>query len=43
MPCGVKYLGDDYKTIVFGFPFYPIKNNEAEEAIRKILNDLGEL
>ena len=40
---GSKYLGQDFKTVVFGYPFYHMKTAEAIEAARKILTDLGEL
>jgi len=40
---GMKYLGDDFKVVVFGFPFFYIKNDEAIAAARAILTDFGEL
>ncbi len=42
-PVGMKYLGTDYKLVVLGFPFYTIKTDEATEAAKTILKDLGEL
>ena len=41
--CGVKYLGTDFKTVVFGFPLYHMVAAEAQAAAQKILQDLGEL
>ncbi len=40
---GVKYLGADFKTVTFGFPFYHMLLTDAVEATRKILQDFGEL
>jgi len=40
---GVKYLGSDYKVVVFGFPLYHMKADEAQAAAQKILQDLGEI
>jgi len=40
---GMKYLGDDFKVVVFGFPFFYVKNDEALAAARVILTDLGEI
>ncbi len=40
---GMKYLGTDYKVVVFGFPLYHMKADEAQTAARKILQDLGEI
>lgn len=40
---GMKYLGTDYKVVVFGFPMYHMKADEAQAAAQKILQDLGEL
>jgi len=39
--CGMRYLGSDWKVVVFGFPFYFMKNDEAIEAARKVFQDLG--
>lgn len=40
---GAKYIGDDFKTVIFGFPFYFINNDEAISAATKILQDFGEI
>jgi hypothetical protein len=40
---GVKYLGTDFKVVVFGFPFYHMKLDEAKAVATKILQDLGEI
>ncbi|MFQ6114264.1 MAG: hypothetical protein ACE5NG_09270 [bacterium] len=40
---GMKYLGNDFKVVVFGFPFYHMKIDEAIEAARKILTDFNEI
>ena len=40
---GMKYLGNDFKVVVFGFPFYPMKTVESTEAARMILKDFGEI
>ncbi|MGH7495901.1 MAG: hypothetical protein ACREOO_26390 [bacterium] len=40
---GMKYLGNDFKVAVFGFPFYHMSDTEAIEAARKLLRDFGEI
>jgi hypothetical protein len=41
--CGVRYLGSDYKTAIFGFPLYFMNKEQARSAINKVLADFGEL
>lgn len=40
---GMKYLGTDFRVVVFGFPLYHLKAAEAQAATQKILQDLGEI
>jgi len=40
---GAKYLGTDFKVVIFGFPLYHMMAAEAIEATRKILQDFGEI
>jgi hypothetical protein len=39
-PCGIRYLGEDYKVVFFGFPLYFMKEDEATLVAHKVLSDL---
>jgi hypothetical protein len=41
--CGVRYLGNDYKTVFFGFPLYYMDENEARAVAQTVMSDFGEL
>jgi hypothetical protein len=40
--CGVRYLGEDFKTVFLGFPLYYMDLEQARLLAHKVLNDLGE-
>jgi hypothetical protein len=40
-PLGIRYIGPTYSTIMFGIPLYFVKQDQATEAIRKGMTDLG--
>lgn len=40
---GVKYIGTNFRTAVFGFPLYHLNTSDAEATTRKILSDFGEI
>ena len=42
-PCAVRYLGNDYKTVFFGFPMYFMDQDDARLAALKVMNDFGEV
>jgi len=42
-PVGWRYLGSDFKVVVFDFPLYFMRENEARAAVTRALLDLGEL
>ncbi|MBN1543652.1 hypothetical protein JW992_16030, partial [candidate division KSB1 bacterium] len=42
-PVAAKVLTDTFNTVIMGFPFYFIGNDEALEAARKIFTDFGVL
>ncbi len=41
--CGVRYLGADYKTVFFGFPFYFMEQDQARAVAQKVMSDFGEV
>jgi hypothetical protein len=41
VPMGIRYIGSTYRTVWFGIPLYFVKQDQAREAIRKAMNDLG--
>ncbi|UCG92214.1 MAG: T9SS type A sorting domain-containing protein, partial [candidate division WOR-3 bacterium] len=41
--CGVRYLGNDFKTVFFGFPLYFMDEDQARAAAQKVMFDFGEL
>lgn len=42
LPCAVRYLGSDCKTVLFGFPLYYMNEFQAREAAIKVMTDFGE-
>jgi hypothetical protein len=40
-PVGVRYIGSTYSAVWYGLPLYYVKKDQATEAIRKGLMDLG--
>ena len=42
-PVGWRYLGSDFKVVVFDFPLYYMKQSEGRAALRQALMDLGEV
>jgi hypothetical protein len=40
--CGVRYLGEDFKTVFLGFPLYYMDREQARMLAHKVLNDFGE-
>jgi hypothetical protein len=41
--CGLRYLGNDFKTILFGFPLYFMDETQARTAAQKVMDDFGEI
>ena len=41
--CGSRYLGNDYKTVFFGFPLYFMDQDQARLAAQQVMNDFGEV
>ncbi|MGB7055858.1 MAG: M20/M25/M40 family metallo-hydrolase [bacterium] len=41
--CGSRYLGNDYKTVFFGFPLYFMDQDGARLAAQQVMADLGEV
>ncbi|UCG92670.1 MAG: T9SS type A sorting domain-containing protein, partial [candidate division WOR-3 bacterium] len=41
--CGVRYLGNDFKTVFFGFPLYFMDQDQARAAAQQVMFDFGEL
>jgi hypothetical protein len=42
-PCAVRYLGNDFKTVFFGFPIYFMDQDDARLAALKVMGDFGEV
>ena len=42
-PVGMRYLGSDYKLVIFDFPLYYMKQPDAKSIMQKALFDLGEV
>lgn len=42
-PCGLRYLGADYRLVLLGFPLYYLQAGSAAALAQKILNDFGEI
>jgi hypothetical protein len=40
--CGVRYLGEGFKTVFLGFPLYYMDREQARLLAHKVLNDFGE-
>jgi hypothetical protein len=40
--CGVRYLGEDFKTVFLGFPLYYMDREQARMLVHRVLNDFGE-
>jgi hypothetical protein len=40
--CGVRYLGEDFKTMFLGSPLYYMDREQARLLAHKVLNDFGE-
>ena len=41
--CGIRYLGNDYKVVFFGFPLYFMDQNDARLAAQQVMSDFGEV
>lgn len=41
--CGVRYLGQDYKTAFFGFPLYYMDQDQARTVAQEVMSDFGEV
>ncbi len=42
LPCGVRYLGPIYKTVISGFPLYFMDRDQARTAAQQVMADFGE-
>jgi hypothetical protein len=42
LPCGVRYLGPTYKTVLFGFPLLFMERDQARAAAVQVMSDFGE-
>jgi len=42
-PCAMRYLGNDFKTVFFGFPIYFMDQDDARLAAQKVMSDFGEV
>jgi hypothetical protein len=40
--CGIRYLGDDFNTVFFGFPLFYMDHTQAQTVARMVLQDFGE-
>lgn len=40
--CAVRYRGDDFSTVFFGFPLYYMDHAQAKTVTRMVLQDFGE-
>jgi hypothetical protein len=40
-PMGIRYIGPTYRTVWFGIPLFYVKRDQATQAIRKGMQDLG--
>jgi len=40
--CAVRYLGPNYKSMVFGFPLYFMDRDQARAAVQQVMADFGE-
>lgn len=41
--CGIRYLGQDHKCVLFGFPFYYMDQIQGRLVARKVMDDFGEV
>ena len=41
--CGIRYLGNDFKVVFFGFPLYFMDQDQARLAAQKVMSDFGEV
>ena len=41
--CGLRYLGGDYKVVLFGFPLYFMDQDDARLVARQVMSDFGEV
>jgi hypothetical protein len=41
--CGIRYLGNDFKVVFFGFPLYFMDQDQARLAAQQVMNDFGEV
>ncbi|KPK73005.1 hypothetical protein AMJ87_03220 [candidate division WOR_3 bacterium SM23_60] len=41
--CAVRYLGNDFNTVFFGFPLYYMDQDQARIVAQKVMSDFGEL
>ena len=39
--CGVRYLGDDYKTCYLGYPLYYMERDQVKTLIERVLDDFN--
>ena len=42
LPCGVRYLGNDFKTVITGFPLYYMNRDQARAMAQRVMADFGE-
>lgn len=40
---GLRYLGEDYRLVIFDFPLFYIQREAAEQAMAQAMDDLGEI
>ncbi len=40
--CGIRYLGNDFKVVYFGFPLYFMDQDDARLAAQQVMVDFGE-
>jgi hypothetical protein len=41
--CGIRYLGNDFKVVFFGFPLYFMDQDQARLAAQQVMSDFGEV
>ncbi|MDZ7267062.1 MAG: hypothetical protein ONB48_05165 [candidate division KSB1 bacterium] len=40
---GVKHVGTNFRTVVFGFPLYHLNASDAQAVVRQVMSDFGEI
>jgi hypothetical protein len=41
--CGMRYLGNDFNVVFFGFPLYFMDQDQARVAAQQVMSDFGEV